>query len=239
MVLKHLEALSVDDGRTRLIVFLLGDPHGGEGGEGGKDGTTDPDGVLALRGGDDLDLHGRGGKGDDFLVHTFTDSGEHGCSSGKNDVGIQVLTDINITLHDGVEGGLVDTSSLKTNEGGLEEGLRASESLISNGDDLTIGKFIVLLDFRGGLSLGHLLSEVKGNVGKLLLDITNDFTLSGGGEGITTFSQDLHHVVSQITTSKIQTKDGMGKRVTLIDGDSVGDTITRVKDDTGGTTRGI
>merc|ERR1712236_82343 len=31
----------------------------------------------------------------------------------------------------------------------------------------------------------------------------------------------------------------MGKGITFIDGDSVGDTITRVHDDTGGTSRGI
>merc|ERR1712241_552455 len=31
----------------------------------------------------------------------------------------------------------------------------------------------------------------------------------------------------------------MGKSITLIDGDSVGDTITRVHDNTSGTTRGI
>ncbi len=37
-----LEALPVDDGRARLIVLLLGDPHLLEGGERGQDGATDP-----------------------------------------------------------------------------------------------------------------------------------------------------------------------------------------------------
>lgn len=46
----------MDDGRARFVVFLLGDPHLLEGGEGGKDGSSNPDGVLALRGSDDLDL---------------------------------------------------------------------------------------------------------------------------------------------------------------------------------------
>jgi len=32
----RLEALPVNDGRSRLIVLLLGDPHLLEGGEGGK-----------------------------------------------------------------------------------------------------------------------------------------------------------------------------------------------------------
>ena len=43
-----------------LIVLLLGDPHLLEGGEGGKDRPSDPDGVFALGGCDDLDLHGGG-----------------------------------------------------------------------------------------------------------------------------------------------------------------------------------
>ena len=38
-----LEALPVDDGGTRLIVLLLGDPHLLEGGEGSQDGASDPD----------------------------------------------------------------------------------------------------------------------------------------------------------------------------------------------------
>ena len=46
------------------------------------------------------------------------------------------LTDIDVALHDGVVGGLVDTSGFHTNEGRLEEGLGASETLVTNGDDL-------------------------------------------------------------------------------------------------------
>jgi len=55
---ESLEALPVDDGGAALIVLLLGDPHLLEGGEGSEDGASDPDGVLPLRRGDDLDLHG-------------------------------------------------------------------------------------------------------------------------------------------------------------------------------------
>ena len=48
----------MNDGRAGLVVFGLGDPHLLEGGERSEDGASDPDGVLALRGSDDLDLHG-------------------------------------------------------------------------------------------------------------------------------------------------------------------------------------
>ena len=43
----------------------------------------------------------------------------------KHDVAVQILADIDIALHDGVVGGLVDTSRLHAQEGGLEEGLGA------------------------------------------------------------------------------------------------------------------
>lgn len=46
------------DGRARLVVFLLRDPHLLEGGQGGKDGTADPDGILPLGGSNDLNFHG-------------------------------------------------------------------------------------------------------------------------------------------------------------------------------------
>merc|ERR1719350_2722081 len=39
--------------------------------------------------------------------------------------------------------------------------------------------------------------------------------------------------------SQVQTEDGMGKGITFIDGDIVGDTISGVHDHTGGTTGGI
>merc|ERR1719450_121961 len=51
---------------------------------------------------------------------------------------VQVLTDVDITFHDGVVSGLVDTCRFHTNEGRLEKGFWASESLIANGDNLTI-----------------------------------------------------------------------------------------------------
>jgi len=144
----NLEAFPVDNGWARLVVFLLGDPHLLEGGQGSQDGSSDPDRVFPLWWGDDLDLHGWWGELGDLLLHTVGDSREHGGTSGKDGVGVQVFTDVNIALHDGVVCGLVDSGGFHTNEGGLEEGLWASESLVSNGDDLSVGKFIGFL--QGG-----------------------------------------------------------------------------------------
>ena len=48
----------------------------------------------------------------------------HGGASRKNSVGVQVLPDIDVALHDGVVGGLVDATGLHAQERGLEQGLR-------------------------------------------------------------------------------------------------------------------
>merc|ERR1719277_2618040 len=163
MRIYDLEALAVDNGWAALVVLLLGDPHLLEGGEGSKDGSSDPDGGLSLWWSNDLDLDGGWSKSGDLLLHSVSNTGVHGGASGHDGVGVQVLSDVNIALHDGVVGSLMDTASLHTKEGWLEESLGASESLVSNGDDLTVGKLIGLLKGGGGSSGGHLLLEVKGN----------------------------------------------------------------------------
>jgi hypothetical protein len=79
---------------------------------------------------------------------------------------------------------------------------------------LTVGQLIGFLQRGGGGSSGHFLFEVQGNIAELLLDVADDFTLSGGGEAVAAFSQDLHQVVGQIATSQVQTQDGMGQGIT-------------------------
>merc|ERR1740129_1810662 len=118
-----LEALAVDNGGATLIVLLLRDPHLLEGGEGSQDGASDPDGELPLWGSDDLDLHGAGGEGGDLLLHPVRDAGVHGGASGEDNVGVEVLPDVDVALHDGVVGGLVHPAALHSDEGGLEERL--------------------------------------------------------------------------------------------------------------------
>jgi hypothetical protein len=47
------------------------------------------------------------------------------------------LADIHITLHNGVEGGVVNTVGLHAHHAGAEQHLRAAEALVADGDDLT------------------------------------------------------------------------------------------------------
>merc|ERR1712242_480403 len=234
----YLKAFPVNNGWTALIVFLLGDPHLLEGGEGRQDGASNPDGVFPLRWSNDLDLNGGWSQGSDLLLHTISNTRVHGGATRHDGVGIEVLPDVNIALHDGVVGSLMDTAGFHSEEGRLEESLRGTEPLVANGDDLAIGKLIGLLKGGGGGSGGHLLLEVKGDVAELLLDVTDNLTLSGGGERVAPLGEDLHEVVGKLTASQVQTEDGVGEGITFIDGDDVGNTITRVHDNTSGTARG-
>jgi len=117
----------------------------------------------------------------------------------------------------------MDARRLHAKEGRLEESLRAAEALVTNGDHLTVRELIGLLKGGGGGSGLHLLLEVKSDVGELLLDVTNDLTLSGGGEGVATLGEDLHEVVSKITASQIEAENGVWECIALVDRDGVGD----------------
>jgi hypothetical protein len=85
----------------------------------------------------------------------------------------------------------------------------------------------------------HLLLEVESDICELLLDVKDDFMLISGGEGVTTLSEDLHEIASQVTACQVEAEDGVWEGASLVDGDSVGDTITRVHDNTGSSSRGI
>jgi hypothetical protein len=159
--------------------------------------------------------------------------------SYHDNVTVQILTDINITLHDRVEGGDVDTARLEAKNVRLEQSLGSTEALVANSDDLSIGKLVGLLE-AGALGSGlDLLLEVESDVAKLLLDVTDDFTFGSGGESVTTLSEDLHQVIGQITASHVDTRNSVGQRETLVDGDNVGNTVTGVENDTSGTTGGV
>ena len=225
--------------RTRLVIFLFGDPHLLEGGQGSQDGASDPDRVFALWGSNDLDLHSWWSKSCDFLLHSVSDTRVHGGTTREDSVGIQILTDVNITLHDGVVSGLMDSSRLHAKEGRLEDGFWAAESLVSNGDNLTIRKLIALLKTGARCCCAHFLFKVKGDIAQLLLDVTHNLTFSCGGERVASLCEDLHQVVSEISTSQVETQDGVGKCIPLIDGYSMRNTITTVHYNTSGTTRGV
>ena len=111
-----LEAFTVDNAWAGFVVFLFGDPHLLEGGQRSQDGTTDPYGVFTFWWGNDLDFDCAWSQSGDFLLHSVGDTWVHGGTSGKYCVGVQVLPDVNIALHDGVVYGFVDTARFHSQE---------------------------------------------------------------------------------------------------------------------------
>merc|ERR1719436_1934126 len=138
----RLEALAVNNARAALVVLVLGDPHLLEGGERGQDGASDPDEVLALGRGDDLDLHGRGGKCSQFLVQALVDVREHCGAAGEDSVSVQVTADVHVAFLNRIIGELVDTRGFLADQAGLEERLAGAEALGAHGDDLAVGELV-------------------------------------------------------------------------------------------------
>lgn len=167
-------------------------------------------------------------------MHTVRDTGVHGCTTGHDDVTVEVLSDVEVTLHDRVVSGLVNTRCFESEERRLEESFWCTESLVADGDDLTIGKLVGLLQSRGLRGRLHLLLEVESDVAELLLDVSNDFALGSCGEWVTTLHENLDEVLRQVTASQVETKNGVRKGVTLVDGNCVGHTVSGVEDDTSG-----
>ena len=63
--------------------------------------------------------------------------------------------------------------------------------------------------------------EVKSNIAEFLLDVTNDFALGSGGEGVSTLGENLHQVVGQVTAGQVKTENGVWESISLVDWDSV------------------
>merc|ERR1712028_177800 len=125
----------------------------------------------ALRRSHNLDLHGGWRQCCQLLGHTLTNSCKHGGSTRKHNVGIEILTDVDIAFHNGLECGVVNAACLLADKARLEEDLRAAEALASDGDDVAIWKLVSLLLVRALRGLLHLSVEIQCNVGELLLDI--------------------------------------------------------------------
>jgi len=132
----------MDDSGTSLVVLLLGDPHLLEGGEGSQDGASDPDGVFPLGRSDDLDLHGGRSHGGDLLLHTISDTGVHGGPAGEDGIGVEILSDVDVALHDGVEAAFMDADDFHSQEDGAEHRLGRTETLVADRHNLSVGQFV-------------------------------------------------------------------------------------------------
>ena len=92
----------MNDTRAGLIVLLLRNPHVLEGAKRGQNRAANPDRVLALWRGNDLDLDAGWSKGPKFFLHAVSNAREHGRSPGQNDVAEELAADVDIASGDGV-----------------------------------------------------------------------------------------------------------------------------------------
>ena len=88
-------------------------------------------------------------------------------SSGEVGVGVQILPDVNSALHDGVVASLVGTGRIHLEKWRLEESLWTPESIVSNGEDLSVEEFVGLLERYGVGNDLHLPLEVYGDYKRL------------------------------------------------------------------------
>ena len=91
-------------------------------------GASNPDRVLALRRSHNLDLHGGRSQGSEFLCHALTNACKHGGAARKDNVAVEILTNVNIALHDGLESRVMDTACLLANEAWLEKHLHSTRA---------------------------------------------------------------------------------------------------------------
>lgn len=108
------------------------------------------------------------------FLHSIQDVCIHGGPTRWHCVRIEVLSDVNVIIHDGVQDGLLDITVLHTQKRELEEHHGAGVPLLAHGDHLTIRQLIALLQGRGGHYRGHLLLKAPGDLAELLGDVTHD-----------------------------------------------------------------
>ena len=117
------------------------------------------------------------------------------------------------------EGEAGSAGQIEVEEERLEESLGAPKPLVSDGDDLSIGKLVGLVEGAG--SAGHILIDVEGDITELIFNVPDNLALGGGGEEVSALGEDLHEVVGEIAASQVEMDDGVGESVALIDGKDV------------------
>merc|ERR1712050_566395 len=236
---KKLKTFSVNNTWTCFIVLLFSDPHSLKSRQRSQNGTTNPDGVFPFWWRDNFDFHGGWSQSSDFFLHSISNTWVHSGTTGQNVVSVQIFSDINIALHNRVISSFMNTSRFHTDEGWLKQSFWASESFVTNGDNLTIWKFIRFFQRGRRSGGGHFLFKVQGNVAKFFFDVSDDFSFSGSDKAVTSFSKDFHEVISQVSTGKIESHDSVWESITFVNWNVVGNTITRVQNDTSGSTRSV
>jgi len=115
----------------------------------------------------------------------------------------------------------------------------ASELLVTNGDDVSVWEFELDIFVTRFFEFFHFSIEIKSNVALIFFNSSNNFEFSRTLESLTGLHQDFGKVSCKISTSEVVSHDSMWKRITFIDWDSVGNSITRINDHTSSSTGGV
>merc|ERR1711972_1158621 len=103
---------------------------------------------------------------------------------------------------------------------GLEQRLGRAETLRTDGDDLSVGQFVVLLQLRGRLALGHLLVKVERHIAQLLLNVAHNLLLGRGGERVPALRQNLLQSLRYVAAREVEALHCVRQTVALVDGHS-------------------
>lgn len=104
--------------------------------ETGEDRAANPDRVFPLGRRDHFDLHGRRRKCCYLLLHPIGDAWIHGGAAREYRIGVQILTDVDVALHDRIVRCLMYAAGFHAQEARLEHRFRATEALVADRDDL-------------------------------------------------------------------------------------------------------
>lgn len=204
----------MEDGETVLLVVGLGNPRVGEAAEGAEGGGTSPDRELSGWLGNNSNVGTGWELGLELVLESVGKTLVHGGTTGEDDVLGEILSDIDISLLDGVVGDVLDTLAAHTVEGWLEEELWTSESNLAwNVDDSLIWHGVGLVVGAGRLSLGAVLLVgllLVGNEAAGLLDVLDNFELGSGVKVLTSdFLHELLDVLSESASGNIHSLDSV------------------------------
>lgn len=111
--------------------------------------------------------------------------------------------------------------------------------MVTNGDDVSIWEFELDIFVSRFFELFHFFLVVKSTIALLFFDSPYNFEFSRTLESLTGLHQDFGKVTRKISTSEVVSHNSMWKRITFIDWDSMGNSITRINDHTSGSTGGV
>jgi len=136
------EAFSVNDSWTILLEFSFCYPHILEGWQWRQNWSTNPDEEFPFLRSNDLNFHRWWGQCCDLFAQSFWDTWEHGCSTAHYNVVVQIFSYVDVTLENWLISDFVETWHFLSDHHWLEEGLRTSESLTTNGNSLSVWEFV-------------------------------------------------------------------------------------------------